>query len=55
MIALKCSSLAILPRDTEVTPVERRGKWVRIRTGADGARPQEGWVYATALKKMTGS
>jgi hypothetical protein len=51
----KAAVLANLPRDTEVTPLERRGKWVRIRVDAAGARPQEGWVAATALKETDGS
>lgn len=39
-----------LPRDTEVTPVERRGKWVLIRLGSgDGTHPPEGWVHGSAL------
>jgi hypothetical protein len=38
-----------LPRDTEVTAVERRGKWVLIQAGSNSAHRQEGWVYGTSL------
>jgi hypothetical protein len=44
-----------LPHDAEVTTVERRGNWVRIRVGGeDGKEPQEGWVYASLLKEAAG-
>src|SRR6185312_16836117 len=38
--------IASLARGVEVTPLERRGKWVLVRTiDRDGAQRQEGWVY----------
>jgi hypothetical protein len=49
-------AIMTLPRDTEVTLVERRGNWVLIRTlGRDGAHKQEGWVHSSMLKDATGS
>ena len=44
--------IATLARDTEVMALERRGKWIRVRTkGADGAEAREGWVYGASLKE----
>jgi hypothetical protein len=45
-----------LPRDTEVTPVERRGKWILVKiSDAEGTRQQEGWVYEPNLSEALGS
>jgi hypothetical protein len=45
--------IAALPRDAEVTLVERRGSWMQVRTASrDGTRQQEGWVYAPSLKEV---
>ncbi|HEV2547382.1 MAG TPA: SH3 domain-containing protein [Stellaceae bacterium] len=45
--------IATLPRDAEVTLVERRGSWMQVRAaGRDGTRQQEGWVYAPSLKEL---
>ncbi len=42
--------ITTLPRDIEVTPVERRGSWVHIRIGGDdGTHTQEGWIYGSFL------
>ncbi|HXP76031.1 MAG TPA: SH3 domain-containing protein [Stellaceae bacterium] len=42
--------ITTLPRDKEVTPVERRGYWVLVRIGGeDGKHKQEGWVYGSFL------
>jgi hypothetical protein len=48
--------IATLPRDTEVSPVERRGSWVLIRFGGDeeGNHKREGWVSGPFLKDATG-
>lgn len=43
-----------LPRDREVSPVDRRGSWVLIRFDAEDGNRQEGWVSSTLLKDMTG-
>jgi uncharacterized protein YgiM (DUF1202 family) len=45
--------IGTLPRDAEVTLVERRGSWMQVRAAAhDGTRQQEGWVYAPSLKEV---
>jgi SH3 domain-containing protein len=45
--------IAALPRDAEVTLVERHGSWMQVRTASrDGTRQQEGWVYAPSLKEV---
>ena len=45
--------LTTLPRDREVTPIERRGYWVLVRIGGeDGKHKQEGWVYGSFLKDV---
>ena len=47
--------IVTLPRDTEVTQVERRGEWVLVRIGGgDGTHEQEGWVYGPFLKDRAG-
>lgn len=44
-----------LPRDRDVSPVDRRGSWVLIRfDDEDGKFRQEGWVSAALLKSVTG-
>ncbi len=44
--------IATLPRGTEVTPLERRGDWVLIRTGGGhGTGEREGWVFRSSLKE----
>ena len=43
--------IAALPRDAEVTLIDRRGSWMQVRAvGRDGAH-QEGWVYAPSVKE----
>jgi hypothetical protein len=45
------AEIGLLARDAQVTQLERRGNWVRIRiAGEHGAKPQEGWVYSSYLK-----
>lgn len=42
-----------LPRNVDVTPVERRGSWILIRYGGEGGtRREEGWVASTFLKEL---
>ncbi len=44
--------VATLPREREVSPVERRGSWVLIRfAGEDANHIREGWVFSSSLKE----
>ena len=43
-----------LPRNVEVIPVERRGKWVFVRIG-EGAAQKQGWVASSVLKDESAS
>ena len=48
--ATNAAVVATLQRDTEVTILDRHGKWVLVRTNpADGTHWQEGWVYGSSL------
>jgi hypothetical protein len=47
--------ITTLPHDAEVTPVERRGKWVLVRIGpAEGAEGRQGWVFGASLRVVAG-
>ncbi|MDE2134619.1 MAG: SH3 domain-containing protein [Alphaproteobacteria bacterium] len=47
--------IATLPRDSKITPVERRGNWVRVRIEDESSKhkQQQGWVYASFLRGAT--
>lgn len=45
--------VATLPRDIEVSPVDRRGSWVLIRFGGEGGNHvREGWVSRSIIKEL---
>jgi uncharacterized protein YgiM (DUF1202 family) len=43
--------IATLPRDAEVTLLERRGSWMQVRAPSRDGTRQEGWVYAPSVKE----
>ncbi len=51
------SVIATLPRDSEITPIERHGNWVLVRIEGESGKhkPQQGWVYASFLRGATDS
>ncbi|HEX5422576.1 MAG TPA: SH3 domain-containing protein, partial [Candidatus Acidoferrales bacterium] len=43
-----------LPRNVQVIPVERRGRWTFVRIG-EGQAQKQGWVVSSVLRDETGS
>lgn len=46
--SISAAVITTLPRNSEVTPLDRRGNWVRIRIG--GPTGKTGWLHASLLK-----